>query len=246
MGVAVAWLSWPLALLLGVVVGGVAGFVAGVVVRVWPLLRAVWHWALELVLTLALVAAWVGLSAVLPKLAALLVLLGLAGTVAAVRPARRWVVAWWWCVVVRHRLRSAFGDFIRSASRRPGSGPLVLVARPTPAGERVWLWLRPGLELADLDGKTGLLAVACVAAEVRVCRASARYASLVRVDVARRDPVTGVVLSPLPGLLPEALRSQPLHLVPDGPEPDGLELADVPDVPEEPVPARRTSTGSGR
>ena len=67
----------------------------------------------------------------------------------------------------------------------------MLWARPTPAGERVWLWLRPGLDLTDLDGKTGKVAVACWAGEVRVVRASARFAALVRVDMTRRDPLAG-------------------------------------------------------
>ncbi len=85
-----------------------------------------------------------------------------------------------------------------SATRaHPGCLPLILVARPTPAGERVWVWLRPGLDLSDLDGKTGKLAVACWAGEVRVVRASARYAALIRVDITRRDPLTGLVRSPL-------------------------------------------------
>ena len=63
------------------------------------------------------------------------------------------------------------GEFIRAANRTaPGRLPLILVARPTPAGERVWLWLRPGLDLADLDGRTDKLAVACWAGQARVPR----------------------------------------------------------------------------
>ena len=101
-------------------------------------------------------------------------------------------------VVVPGRAASAAGvlrPLIRGAGvgSRPGTLPLVLWARPTPAGERVWLWLRPGLELVDLDGKAGLIAVACMGEEVRIVRASQRYAALMRVDVARRDPLTGLV-----------------------------------------------------
>lgn len=109
-------------------------------------------------------------------------------------------VAWLRCVVVRHRLRLCFAQFVRAVSRtRSGSLPLILWARPTPAGERVWVWvwLRPGLDLTDLEGKTSKFAVACWAGEVRVVRASERYAALLRVDIARRDPPTAEVLSPL-------------------------------------------------
>src|SRR5205814_10654635 len=89
-----------------------------------------------------------------------------------------------------------------SANRtHSGSLPLILWAKPTPAGQRVWLWLRSGLDLTDLEGKTGKLAVTCWAGEVRVVRASTRYAALLRVDIARRDPLAGKVASPLAKLI---------------------------------------------
>src|SRR5205085_2912228 len=94
--------------------------------------------------------AWLARVAV-PWLALVLVL-GTAAVCAAVGPVRRGLVAWLWCVVVRHRLRLCFAEFIRSASRlRAGRLPLVLWARPTPAGERVWPGMPPvGLDLADV------------------------------------------------------------------------------------------------
>ena len=158
-----------------------------------------------------------------------------AAAVALVGPVRRRIVAWFWCAVVRHRLRLCFAEFIRAASRvRPGSLPLMLLARPTPAGERVWLWLRPGLDLSDLEGRADKLAVACWASEVRVVRASDRYAALVRVDVTRRDPLMAMVASPLAGLA--AGRSG--EAVPSPAVVEGWAL-DLPDVPEElPAPPR--------
>jgi hypothetical protein len=92
----------------------------------------------------------------------------------------------------------------------------------------VWVWLRPGLDLSDLEGRADKLAVACWASEVRVVRASDRFAALVRVDVTRRDPLTEVFTSPLVGLVPTPSG-------PSGPamgDVDGLAL-DLPDVPEE-------------
>jgi len=211
--------------------GSVCGLLVAMAVRAWPVLRALWWWALEITVMGLLVTSMLGLSQValwlaLAVLGALVALLGL------VRPLRRRVTAWAWCVIVRHRLRLCFAEFIRATTRaRPVSLPLMLWARTTPAGERVWVWLRPGLDLSDLDGKTGRMAVACWAGEVRVVRASTRFAALVRIDVTRRDPLTGVVVSPL------AQRFGPLDdpmPVSPGMAPVGLDLDDVPEPAPEP------------
>jgi hypothetical protein len=145
-------------------------------------------------------------------------------------------------VIVRHRLRLCFAGIVRGAGGvRPGSLPLILWGRPTPAGERVWLWLRPGLCLDDLDGRTGRIAVACVAKQVRVVPASERYAALLRVDIARRDPLSGRIESPLALLIP-ALRNQQNNEsvradvpVSPGMPPVGLDLADIEEPPEPPT-----------
>ena len=119
--------------------------------------------------------------------------------------------------------------------------PLLLWARPTPAGERVWLWLRPGLELADLDGKTGRIAVACWAKQVRVLAASERYAALIRVDITRRDPLADQIDSPLALLIP-SLRTDgnKKATVPVSPAVPlvGLDLADIEEPPAPEPPAR--------
>jgi hypothetical protein len=118
--------------------------------------------------------------------------------------------------------------------------PLVLWARPTLAGEQVWLWLRPGLSLEDLEGKAGRIAVACVARQVRIVGASERFAGLLRVDIAHRDPLTGRIDSPLALLIP-SLRSTDAD-VPVSPAvpPVGLDLADIPEPPaEQPRGGRR-------
>lgn len=223
----------------GLAIGIVTGLVAAVLVRVWPVLRVVWWWSAEITAATVLV----GGSSLLARLTTPWVALGVLAVVAlvvlVVRPVRWFVTAWVMCGVVRHRLRVAFAEVVRSANRRaPGTLPLILTARPTPAGERVWLWLRPGLSLADLEGATGRLAVACWASEVRLVRASDRYAALLRVDVSRRDPLTGLVVSPLVGLLPGWLDS-PAPVSP-AVGPVGLDLADVPEeFPEPPRGGRR-------
>ena len=155
---------------------------------------------------------------------------------------RRRVRAWVWCAVVRHRLRLSFAAFLRSRNRIHvrGAQPLILLARPTPAGERVWVWLRPGLDLEELENNTGRLAVACWASSVRVVCSSPRHAALVRVDITRRDPLIGLVGSPLAEMVPPA---------PDRPEPTGgdpfggLDLDQVPEPVANggPVPRQRGS-----
>jgi hypothetical protein len=82
--------------------------------------------------------------------------------------------------------------------------PLILLARPTPAGERVWVWLRPGLDLAELEANVAKLAVACWAADVRVTCTSERQAALVRIDVTRRDPLKAMVDAPFAAQVPES------------------------------------------
>lgn len=226
-----------MALAIGIGSGFVVGLLVAVVVQVWPVLRTLWHWAVEVVLAGGVVAGMAMSASAIGWPWALTGAAVVGGGVAAVGRVRRRLVAWAWCAVVRHRLRLCFAEFIRSTNRvRPGSLPLLLLARPTPAGERVWLWLRPGLDLSDLEGRADKLAVACWASEVRVVRASARFAALVRVDVTRRDPVAAVVVSPLARLVGAPADTS----VPIMGQVVGL---DLPDVPEEPY---LTSSGDGR
>ncbi|GAA3252308.1 hypothetical protein ACFO1B_44180 [Dactylosporangium siamense] len=197
----VAGMSGWAAVPLGLVIGAVLGLTLAVFVAAWPVLRALWWWAIEIGAALGVAAPLTWLAHATSAWVSLVLVLLVAGPVAAVPGLRRQVVAWAWCVIVRHRLRLCFSQVIRTAGQaRAGSLPLILWAKPTPAGERVWVWLRPGLDLAALDGKAGQLAVACWASEVRVVRASARFAALIRVDLSRRDPLAGDHVSPLAAL----------------------------------------------
>jgi hypothetical protein len=231
----------------GFLTGGAAGFVLGLVVgcvvAVWPVLRVLWHWSAEITLCLLLVSSSTWLSTRTAPWVPGPVLLGLVVVALAVPGLRRRVRAWMWCAIVRHRLRLSFAAFLRSRNRIHirGAQPLILLARPTPAGERVWVWLRPGLDLDELETNTSKLAVACWASTVRVACTSPNRAALVRIDVTRRDPLIKLVDSPLVGLMPAA----PAWLEPvagSGPT-GGLDLDDVPE-PEPPVsvPRSRTST----
>ena len=226
----------PLSVVLGALAGVVCAFVAAVLVRVWPVLRALWWWSIEITATVFVAGGWVALAHLTVWWVASVVLLVVAVAVFVPRRLRRLVWAWSWCLVVRHRLRLCFATLVRSQVRvtggRPAVLPLLLWARPTLAGERVWLWLRPGLALEDLEGKAPLIAVACIAKQVRIASASERYAALLRVDIARRDPLTGRVDSPLALLIPSLRTAQADVPVSPAVPPVGLELADI----EEPAP----------
>jgi len=218
-------------LLAGLLIGAVVGVVVYLVVVAWPVLRVFWHWLPEILAAVGLLILWTlvmestALTAVFLAVIAVVGLsIGLAPLLIrrrwSARPGWRWLVciertavvlatvgryvmSTMWCLIVRHRLRVCFAAFIHV----PGTlavinKPLILWARPTPAGERVWVWLRPGLALSDLEGRTDQLAVACWANTVRVIRATSPYAALIRVDITRRDPLRAKVASPLVRMVP--------------------------------------------
>jgi hypothetical protein len=222
-----------LGLLLGFALGIGAGAAVAAVVLVWPVLRVFWYWATEIVLGLGLVYGWQWLMTATNLYLSLAVVAVVVGVPAAFGPIRRRIKALTWCVVVRHRLRLCFAAFI--VANRQGSLPLILIARPTPAGERVWVWLRPGLALSDLESRLDKLAVACWAKEVRVIPASDRYAALVRVDITRRNPLASTVDSPLPVRVPDQVPDFDDSTAPTSPgmPPVGLDLPDVPEESED-------------
>jgi hypothetical protein len=213
-------------IMLGALIGVAVGGTVALVVVAWPLLRVLWHWSVEITASVLLVYGWTWLMLSTSLLVSLLVVAVLAAP--AVWPrSRRWLVAVVWCAIVRHRLRLCFSTFIRTPGLfAQGAPPLILWARPTPAGERVWLWLRAGLALSDLDGRLDQIATACWASEARVVRASESYAALIRIDISRRDPLKGHVDSPLPARVPDGIV---IDTNPVGPPPGSLNLADVPD-----------------
>lgn len=238
--------SWHpiLGALAGMFIGLAVGMVVGSVVVAWPVLRAIWHWAAEILAGSALLVGWTVLMLSTDLWISLLTVAIVAGVPAAVGPIRHRIVALVWCQVWRHRLRVSFAQIIRTGNRaKVGLLPFILTARPTPAGGRVWVWLRPGLSLDELAGKTSALAVSCWAAETRVIRSSTRYAALIRVDFVRRDPLSGIVASPLPLLVPDGAWTDPVPVSPGRP-PLGLNLHDIPEDTAEPDSGPRTQRRS--
>lgn len=218
------------AIVIGVLTGIAAGLVVAVVLFVWPVVRVAWHWAAEILLLTAILATYSALAEDMPSWLALTIIAIPTGLLLALPSIRRPVLGWIWCAISRHRLRVCFAAFI--TSQQHGRTPLILYARPTPAGERVWIWLRPGLALSDLEARTDRLAAGCWAAECRLAPASRRYAALVRIDITRRNPLAATIGSPLPGLVTAPTRAGTAST----PRPYGL---DLPDVAEPAIEANR-------
>ncbi|WP_157099642.1 hypothetical protein [Microbispora sp. ATCC PTA-5024] len=99
--------------------------------------------------------------------------------------ARREVEGRFWCVVTPHRVRKACAEAMIVTRR--GKLPMILWTRPESFGERLWVWCRAGISPGDLQQAHDVIAAACwLAKGVRVLR-HPRRASLVIVDVIRRD-----------------------------------------------------------
>ncbi|RUL90854.1 hypothetical protein [Verrucosispora sp. FIM060022] len=220
--VAASYVHPIIALFIGAAIGVPCGALAWLLVRIWPVLRLLWWWTPEIVLAVTLLTAWVQLATHTPTIVTLAVVAVVLGVPTAVPTVRRQVVAWVWCLIVRHRLRVCFAQFI--VANQSGSLPLILWAKPTPVGERVWVYLRPGLSLADLEGRLDKIAVTCHASSVLVERASDGNAAYLRFDVKRREVLTATVTSPLADVItPDApATDRPTPVIPTA-----LDLPDV-------------------
>jgi len=221
-----------LALFAGLALGLITGLIAGAVVAAWPVIRAIWWWVPETALFGGLIIGWIELAdhTTLPyRLAAVAAIVGIP---AAIKPVRGWLNALAWCLVTRHRIRTCFSEFI--ITNRTGSLPLILWARPSRVGERVWVWLRPGLCLDDIQDRLDKIATACWASAATAEGASAANAAYIQIDIKRRDALTEHVRSPLLALIPPAT---PARDTDTAPQPTALDLADV--TAEDVTPASR-------
>ncbi|MEU5884415.1 hypothetical protein [Spirillospora sp. NPDC047279] len=184
-----------LAFFAGAVIGVVAALPVAAVIAAWPVIRVIWWWLPEIILFSGAVYGFWMLSAATSVQLRIGILMMLAAPMAFPQ-VRAWAKRPFMCLVTRHRLRTCFAEFIISNNR--GSLPLLLWTTPTKVGERVWLWLRPGLSLADVQARLDHIATGCWAAQARAEAASATNAALVRLDIIRRDGLTGTVVSELP------------------------------------------------
>ena len=201
LGATVAASKWHpvIALGIGLVLALVMGTIVGAVVAAWPIIRAIWWWTPETIVTGSVIFGWIELAEHTTLFYRLAVMAVICGVPAAIKPVRARINQVTWCLVTRHRIRTCFSEFI--IANRTGSLPLILWARPTPVGERVWIWLRPGLSLADLQTQLDEIAVTCWATAALAEVASRSNSAFVRLDIKRRDVLTGTITSPLLDLI---------------------------------------------
>jgi hypothetical protein len=199
-----------IALLAGLALGLITAAIAGAIVAAWPIIRALWWWTPETALCGGLIFGWIELAehtTLIYRLASVVLIVGVP---AVIKPVRTRINQVTWCLITRHRIRTCFSEFI--ITNRTGSLPLILWARPTPVGERVWIWLRPGLAIDDLLDRLDKIAVACWATAAVAEAASRSNAAFIRMDIKRRDALTGTITSPLLELItsdaPAAQRDQ--------------------------------------
>lgn len=140
----------------------------------------------EITTAAVLLAAWMWLTDRMSTEWAGTVLGSLALVLRVVPHTRRYVCRRAQATETRHRLRAALVQC--RVLNYDGNPPMLLWARPTQVGERVWLLLRAGHDLADLERITGRIATSCHGWSARVGRAR-RVSSLIVVDVIRRDPL---------------------------------------------------------
>jgi hypothetical protein len=228
------------ALFAGIAAGLITGCIAGAVVAAWPVLRAIWWWTPETVIIGGLIIGWIELAehtTLIYRLAAVAVITGVP---AAIKPVRVRINALTWCLVTRHRVRTCFSEFI--ITNRTGSLPLILWACPTPVGERVWIWLRPGLDLDNLLDRLDKIAVACWATAAVAEAASRSNAAFVRLDIKRRDALTRTITSPLLDMIKSGAPATQRDTTGI---PTALDLPQVPAsevIPVKPTPLRRPDT----
>lgn len=183
------------AVMIGALIGAAAGAVVWVAVYSWPVVKRIWWWLPEIMLVSLGFAGWTVLATYTSTLVTGLVVAVVVGVPAGVGKIRRGVIRLAWCLVTRHRIRHCFTTFI--LTNRYDSDPFILWARPIEAGERVYVWLRPGLAIDGLQNQVKQIASGCWSDEVTIERASDTNSAYVRIDVKRRDPLKKSIPTPL-------------------------------------------------
>ena len=226
-----------IALFAGLALGFITGGIVWAVVASWPVIRAIWWWTPETLICGSVIFGWIELAEHTTLIYRLAFTAAITGIPAAFKPVRARINQVTWCLVTRHRIRTSFSEFI--IKNRTGSLPLILWARPTPVGERVWIWLRPGLSIDDLLDRLDKIAVACWATAALAEAASRSNAAFVRLDIKRRDVLTGTITSPLLDMIKS---STPAAERDTAEIPTALDLPQVPAtevIPVRPTPLKR-------
>ena len=155
-----------------------------------------WRWRTELAGPAAGLLGFRLLTDHLAVWLAAALMAGLVVLLAGLPWTRRWLTGRFWCLVSRHRLQRLCYE--ARLHTRTGRLPLILWIRPTPVGERAWLWCRAGICVEDFEAHLGEIRGACYARDAR-CDRNRRWSQLVTIEIIRRDPLTAgnVISSPL-------------------------------------------------
>jgi hypothetical protein len=144
-----------------------------------------WRWRWELALFLCLPT---GLTVLITRLGWMwgLTIIGITAVAFEWPEARQWLVKHVRCIVTAHRVRTGCAQaWIQS---RSGKLPIILLTRPQPYGERVYIWCRAGICLEDFEAASDILRSACWAIGTSVT-SSTRYSHIVILEVIRYQSV---------------------------------------------------------
>jgi hypothetical protein len=228
----------------GALIGLVVATIAAALVLAWPVLRVIWWWAAEIIAAGSLITGWIELAGHTILIWRLVIVAAAAGIPAVIAPVRRRLLAVCWCLVTRHRIRTCFSEFI--ITNRYGSLPLMLWAQPTPVGERVWIWLRPGLALDDIQSRLDQIAVTCWGSAATVETASRSNSALLRLNIKRRNALTGTVKVPMAALAALG-KLRPSTPTGTAPAPTALDLPDIAPADVTPIrPQRANATPAAK
>ncbi|RSM65013.1 hypothetical protein DMH04_50115 [Kibdelosporangium aridum] len=180
-----------------VVMGVVFALFLGSFTVTWKGLSLAIRLRAYIVVIAALMAANKTLQAFLGGLAGNLVFWGVLLGLFIYGPTRRFLTRRIWCVLDRQRMRACFKVGKVRTMNLDGSLPLLLWARPTKTGERVWLWIRAGSSSEDIEASLSYIAPACYARDARIHRYR-KLTTIVAVDIIRRDPLSANEKVPSP------------------------------------------------
>jgi len=145
------------------------------------ILVLLWRWRWELGLLLCVPTA---LTVLITRLGWMwsLTAIGITAVTFEWPDARYWLIAHVRCIITAHRVRTGCAQaWIQS---RYGKLPIILLTRPQPYGERVYIWCRAGICLEDFEAASDILRSACWASDIYVT-SSTRHSHVVILDVIR-------------------------------------------------------------
>jgi hypothetical protein len=145
------------------------------------ILALVWRWRWEVAIFLGIPAGLI-LLGIHIGWAWSIAVIGMAAVIFAWPENRHWLAAHIRCIITAHRVRTGCAQaWIQT---RSGKLPIILMTRPQPHGERVYIWCRAGICREDFEAASDILRSACWASDIYVT-SSTRFSHIVILDVIR-------------------------------------------------------------